>query len=126
MLDPRPLIPILLAWGVADGGHRLENDIGFAMLIFTLFIGLLWVTTGRVGYLVLGIALFAVGAVIAAHLFTQVHERVTIWLDPWSTPCGNGRQLDQAWYSTGLGRRRGHRARTGPGRRVRCPTSRAT
>ena len=40
----------------------LEDDIGFAALLFTLFIGLLWITTGRFGYLVLGFVLFAAGA----------------------------------------------------------------
>jgi len=103
VLDPRPLIPILLAWGLAMVVIGVENDIGFALLIFTLFIGLLWVTTGRVWYLVLGVILFAIGAVVAAHLFGQVHERVSVWLDPWSTPYGNGRQLDQAWYSLATG-----------------------
>ena len=42
----------------------VENDIGFALLIFTLFIALLWVTTGRIGYLVFGLLLFAVGAFV--------------------------------------------------------------
>ncbi len=103
VVDPRPLIPIILAWVGAMAVIGIENDIAFAMLLFTLFIGLLWVATGRVGYLVLGIVLFAAGAVLTAHLFGQVHERITIWLDPWSTPFGNGRQLDQAWYSLGVG-----------------------
>ena len=54
----------------------LEDDIGFAALLFVLFIGLLWITTGRVGYLVLGLVLFGVGAYIAARYFGQVHIRV--------------------------------------------------
>ena len=53
VLDPRPLLPILVAWGAAMAVIGLEDDIGFAALLFTLFIGMLWVTTGRVGYLVL-------------------------------------------------------------------------
>jgi len=82
VIDPRPLIPILLAWGFAMLVIGAENDIGFALLIFILFIGLLWIATGRFAYLVLGLALFGVGAYLAAHLFTQFHERVSIWLDP--------------------------------------------
>ena len=62
VLDPRPLIPIIVAWGVAMAVIGLEDDIGFAALLFTLFIGLLWIATGRVCYLVLGFLLFAVGA----------------------------------------------------------------
>ena len=73
VLDPRPLIPLLVAWGAAMAVIGLEDDIGFAALLFVLFIGLLWITTGRLGYLVLGLVLFGVGAYIAARYFGQVH-----------------------------------------------------
>ena len=69
VLDPRPLVPILLAWVFAIGVMSLEHDIGFSAMLFTLFIGLLWVTTGRTGYLVLGVVLFAVGAYLADRYF---------------------------------------------------------
>ena len=74
-LDPRPLIPILVAWGAAMAIIGLEGDIGFAALLFTLFIGMLWIATGRVGYLVFGALLFAAGAIFTAHYFGQVHLR---------------------------------------------------
>ncbi|MHB1584149.1 MAG: FtsW/RodA/SpoVE family cell cycle protein [Acidimicrobiales bacterium] len=104
-LDPRPMLPIAIAWLFAMGVIGIENDIGFAMLIFTTFIALLWVTTGRVAYLVLALVLFVGGAVGAAHLFSQVDQRVSVWLNPWSTqnaPRG-GYQLAQGWYSMGTG-----------------------
>ncbi len=119
VLDPRPLVPMLLAWGFAMLVIAKEDDIGFALLLFTLFIVLLWVATGRIGYLILGLVLFAVGAFVVAHLFTQFHERVTLWLDPWastssSLACtarpelancfgGGGDQLANGWYAMGLG-----------------------
>ena len=119
VLDPRPLIPMLLAWGFAMLVIAKEDDIGFALLLFTLFMVMLWVATGRIGYLVFGLVLFAVGAFVVAHLFTQFHERVTLWLDPWastsnSPACtarpelascfgGGGDQLANGWYALGLG-----------------------
>ena len=84
-LDPRPLLPILVAWGAAMAIIGLEDDIGFAALLFVLFIGLLWVATGRVGYLLLGLVLFGVGAYVAARYFGQVHLRVEQWQNPWPT-----------------------------------------
>jgi cell division protein FtsW (lipid II flippase) len=105
-LDPRPLVPIIVAWGAAMAVIGLEDDIGFAALLFVLFIGLLWVATGRVGYLVLGLVLFGVGAYIAARYFGQVHLRVSEWQNPWPTtanPNSKGYQLSQAWYSMGDG-----------------------
>jgi cell division protein FtsW (lipid II flippase) len=105
-MDPRPLLPIVVAWGAAMAVIGLEDDIGFAALLFVLFIGLLWITTGRVGYLLLGLVLFGVGAYIAARYFGQVHLRVNEWRNPWPTasnPNPGGYQLSQAWYSMGTG-----------------------
>ncbi|HUC05198.1 MAG TPA: FtsW/RodA/SpoVE family cell cycle protein [Acidimicrobiales bacterium] len=106
VLDPRPLIPILVAWGAAMAVIGLEDDIGFAALLFTLFIGLLWVATGRFGYLIFGALLFAGGAFIAAHYFSQVHVRVESWLDPWQTATNtnyNGYQIRLGWFGMGTG-----------------------
>ncbi len=102
-LDPRPLLPILVAWGAAMAIIGLEDDVGFAALLFVLFIGLLWVATGRFGYLVLGLVLFGVGAYIAARYFQQVHLRVEQWQNPWPAPGAGDSQLAQAQYSLGTG-----------------------
>jgi len=80
VLDPRPLVPILLFWAFSMGVIGLEDDVGFAMLIFTMFVVLLWVTTGRWTYILFSIVLFAVGAFAAAHLFHQVRTRIDLWL----------------------------------------------
>lgn len=102
-VDPRPLIPILVTWVFALGVLAFENDVGFAMLLFTLFLALLWTATGRVVYLVAGLVLFVGGAILAAHSFPQVHERVQVWLDPWPYRGGNGYQLIQGWYALAAG-----------------------
>jgi len=103
VLDPRPLVPIALAWFFAIAVMSLEHDIGFSALLFTLFIGLLWVTTGRTGYLLLGVILFAVGAYVSGRYLSQTHIRIEDWLDPWKYATGSGEQLVQSWYSLGSG-----------------------
>ena len=85
VLDPRPLGPILLAWGFAMIVLGAENDIGFAVLIFVLFIAMLWLTSGRWSYVLIGVVLFLVGSVVASHLFHQVHNRIQEWLHPTTT-----------------------------------------
>ncbi|MDA8309537.1 MAG: FtsW/RodA/SpoVE family cell cycle protein [Actinomycetota bacterium] len=80
VLDPRPLVPILLFWAFAMGVIALEDDVGFAMLIFTVFVVMLWVATGRSAYILFAIALFAVGAFAASHLLSQVQTRIDLWL----------------------------------------------
>jgi cell division protein FtsW (lipid II flippase) len=103
VLDPRPLVPIVLAWAFAILVMSLEHDIGFSALLFTLFIGLLWVTTGRTGYLLLGLVLFAAGAYVSSKYFSQTHIRVEDWLDPWKYASGSGAQLVQSWFALGSG-----------------------
>ncbi len=104
VLDPRPLVPIALAWVFAIGVMSLEHDIGFSAMLFTLFIGMLWVTTGRTGYLVLGVILFAIGAYLASRYFSQTHIRVETWLDPGRIlPKDPGGQVRMAWYAMGSG-----------------------
>ncbi|MHB1712120.1 MAG: FtsW/RodA/SpoVE family cell cycle protein [Acidimicrobiales bacterium] len=104
-LDPRPLLPITLAWACALGIMSFEHDIGFSGLLFTLFIGMLWVTTGRTGYLVFGVVLFAIGAYLSSRLFVQTNIRIETWLNPWKVipPNDPGYQLRQAWYAMGSG-----------------------
>jgi len=104
VMDPRPLGPILLAWGFCMLVLGAEHDVGFAMLLFVLFVGMLWVATGRFAWLVFGVVLFAIGSVAAIHFFSQVHVRVTGWLDPWPySQQAAGFQLVQGMYAFGSG-----------------------
>jgi len=84
IVPPKILVPILVAWGVALLILAGENDIGFAMLLFVLFFALLWVTTGLKSYLFLGLAMLGGGGYVADKLFHQVHQRVSLMLDPWN------------------------------------------
>jgi cell division protein FtsW (lipid II flippase) len=65
--DPKRLGPLLLALGVALFIFVAQNDLGPSLLLFTLFLVLIWVTTERLSYLVLGAGLFVVGAYVAVH-----------------------------------------------------------
>ncbi len=101
--DPRPFGPVVLAWGLSLLVMTAEHDIGFSLLIFVLFISMLWVATGRATYLVVGAVLFAVGALLASNLFSQVNERVDIWLHAFAHANSTGYQLVQGWYAMGTG-----------------------
>jgi peptidoglycan glycosyltransferase len=104
IVPPRTLLPILVAWIAAMGILAVENDIGFALLLFALFLALLWVATGLKTYVVLGLALFAGGSLLAANFFPQVQARVSLWLDPWSAANFNfSHQLAYGWYSLAAG-----------------------
>jgi cell division protein FtsW (lipid II flippase) len=64
---------------------------------------MLWVATQRASYLVVGGGLFAAGAAMAWASFDHVHQRVAMWLNPWSDPLGKGYQIIQAQYALAWG-----------------------
>lgn len=101
--DPRPMGPVLLAWGLSLVVMTAERDIGFSLLFFVMFIVMLWISTGRFAYLVVGAVLFLIGAVLAVHLFGHVHARIAIWLNPWPRRDASGYQIVQAQYALGTG-----------------------
>jgi peptidoglycan glycosyltransferase len=104
IVPPKVLVPIFVAWGLSVAILGAENDLGFALLIFALFIALLWVTTGLKSYVLLGLGLLIGGAFIADKLFAQVQTRVSEWLDPWTVANMNySHQLAYGWFSIAAG-----------------------
>jgi len=80
-----------------------EHDLGMSMLYFFLFITLLYVSTGRARYAVAGAVMFAGAAVVAYKTSAVLHERVTVWLNPWRTAQSSGFQLVQAMFAFAAG-----------------------
>ncbi|MDP1818515.1 MAG: FtsW/RodA/SpoVE family cell cycle protein [Acidimicrobiales bacterium] len=103
--DPKHLGPVLLAWGVSLVVMVSEKDLGSSLLFFALFVALLWVSTERASYLVVGVVLFAGGAAFAHSQFDHVQERVAIWTDPWSgnRPKDEGFQIVESSFAFSAG-----------------------
>ncbi len=80
-----------------------ENDLGSSFLFFALFVGLLWVATGRAAYLVVGAVLFIGGAVFALDVIHHAQTRVQAWLDPWAHFATSGYQIIEGWFALGAG-----------------------
>jgi peptidoglycan glycosyltransferase len=99
----RHLAPILVAWGMSVVVMVGEKDLGSSLLFFTLFVVMLWVATERTSFLVVGLGLFAGGAVIAYKLFSHVQTRVDIWLNPWDQYTTRGYQPIQALFAVANG-----------------------
>ncbi|WUJ75820.1 FtsW/RodA/SpoVE family cell cycle protein [Kribbella soli] len=107
----RDLGPILIAWLVSLGVLVFESDLGSSLLFFGLFLFLLYVSTERAGWLIIGGVLFAGGAYFAYATFGHVHRRVTDWLDPWAIDGGQVKLglMGQAWGGIlGRGLGQGH------------------
>jgi len=80
----RDLGPILVIWLVSLAILVLQRDLGTSLLFFGLFVMLLYVSTQRGGWVVLGVLLFGAGAYFGYLEFRHVRVRVGAWLDPFS------------------------------------------
>ncbi|MGV0743539.1 FtsW/RodA/SpoVE family cell cycle protein [Mycolicibacterium sp. XJ870] len=100
---PRDLAPLLLAWAASVGVMIFEKDLGTSLLLYASFLVLLYVATERLTWVVIGLALFAVGSVVAYHIFGHVRVRVQTWLDPFADPEGAGYQMVQSLFSFATG-----------------------
>ncbi len=97
--DFRTLIPLIAMWVLALLVVIFEKDLGSALLLFGIFLVILYVCTGRLLYVLIGIVLVAIGAVGLYFIFSHVQDRVSIWLDPFADANGNGYQIVQSLYS---------------------------
>jgi cell division protein FtsW (lipid II flippase) len=101
--DLRALGPVAVAWGVSIMIMVAEHDLGMSMLYFFLFITLLYVATGRRRYVGAGAAMFAAAAAVTYRTSPVLHERVTVWLNPWRTSQSTGFQLVQSMFAFAAG-----------------------
>jgi cell division protein FtsW (lipid II flippase) len=101
----RVLGPVLTVWLLSVGVLVLERDLGTCLLFFGLFVVLLYVATGRPGWIAAVLLPAALGAVAVARLEPHVHGRVEDWLRPFaSVEAGLGAgQLAQSLFSFASG-----------------------
>ncbi|WP_326720664.1 MULTISPECIES: FtsW/RodA/SpoVE family cell cycle protein [unclassified Streptomyces] len=101
----RVLGPIVAIWLLSVVVLVLERDLGTSLLFFGLFVILLYVATGRTGWIAVGLLLAGVGAVAVGRLEPHVHSRVQEWLHPFaSIEAGEGpNQIAQSLFALAAG-----------------------
>ncbi|MET0956206.1 MAG: FtsW/RodA/SpoVE family cell cycle protein [Cryobacterium sp.] len=77
----RDLGPILVVWALSMSVIIFQRDLGTALLYFGLFLVMLYLATGRLSWVLLGLSLFLGGALIASQTLDYVNGRFTNWLD---------------------------------------------
>jgi cell division protein FtsW (lipid II flippase) len=91
--------PLLVVWGASMFMLVYIRDLGSSLMFFAAFLALLYVATGRFSFVVIGMAMFLVGAWFFASTVTHVGDRVDVWLDPYQHPQGNGYQVLQSIFA---------------------------
>jgi cell division protein FtsW (lipid II flippase) len=91
--------PLLVVWGAAMFMLVFIRDLGSSLMFFGAFLALLYVATGRLSFVIVGLALFVAGSWFFAHSVAHVQERIDIWLDPWGDPQKSGFQIVQSLFS---------------------------
>lgn len=96
--------PLVAMWAISLVVLVAEKDLGSSLLFFSVFLVMLYAATGRPGYVLVGLALFAVGATAAYFTFGHIQTRIAIWLDPFADAAGRGYQLAQSLFALAAGR----------------------
>ena len=76
----RDLGPILVFWLLAMGVLVFQRDLGTSLLYFALFLVMIYLATGRPGWVFIGVGLFLAGALIASQTLGYVNARFENWI----------------------------------------------
>lgn len=104
----RDMGPMLIAWAVSIGVLVFQRDLGSSVLFFGLFMAMIYVATGRISWIVIGLGLVAVAGVFAVNFMNHVQLRVDAWVnafDPeiYNRQYGSSRQIVQGLFGLGTG-----------------------
>jgi cell division protein FtsW (lipid II flippase) len=75
--------PVVVIWGIAMVIMLLLHDIGSSLMFYGSLLAVLYVATGRLSFVVVGAAAFALGAWYVGTHIPHVHDRVEAWLHPF-------------------------------------------
>ncbi|NDH65591.1 MAG: FtsW/RodA/SpoVE family cell cycle protein [Microbacteriaceae bacterium] len=103
----RELGPILAIWVASLLVLVLQRDLGTSLLYFGLFLVMIYTATGRPIYVVVGLGMFATGALVASQVMDYVAGRFGSWLDPLNAArydaVGGSYQLVQGMFGLAHG-----------------------
>ena len=99
----KDILPLLIVWAVSLIILVGQRDLGTSLLFFASAVLLLYVTTARSSWLIIGFVLLILGGAVATAAFDHVQQRFSIWLDPFADVTGSGFQVVQAIYGFAAG-----------------------
>ncbi len=101
--EPRHLGPVMIAAAVAFTVLIYQKDLGASLLLFGIFIGMLYIATGRSFYFITGSMTALAAGLVAFKAFDHVARRIHAWFDPFANFQDAGYQTVQALFAIGSG-----------------------
>jgi cell division protein FtsW (lipid II flippase) len=77
--------PVVVIWGFAMVVLVLLHDIGSSLMFYGALLSILYVATGRLSFVVVGLLAFAVGAWYLGTHIPHIDDRVQAWLHPFNS-----------------------------------------
>jgi cell division protein FtsW (lipid II flippase) len=74
--------PVVVIWGIAMLIMVLLHDIGSSLMFYGGLLAMLYVATGRISFVAVGVIAFALGAWYLGTHVPHIHDRVQAWLHP--------------------------------------------
>jgi cell division protein FtsW (lipid II flippase) len=102
-LSPRILGPIFLMWGLSVIILIWQRDLGTAMLFFIVFLLMLYLVSGSLAILLIGLLMMVAAGLIAYQAFSVVQLRVDIWINPWPEADNRAYQIVQSLMAFAAG-----------------------
>lgn len=103
-LPPIPyLVPMGAMWAACLLTLIILNDLGSALLFFGIFLTMLYIATGGLIYVAVGLGSFVAAAYGAWLTLDRIGIRVQNWLNPWKDPLDAGFQPVHSDYALASG-----------------------
>lgn len=104
----KDLAPMFIAWFVSLAVLVFQRDLGSAILFFGIFLGMLFLATGQLTWVALGLLFVAAGGVLAYNYISHVYYRINSWVhafDPevYNLPVGGSGQIVQGIFGLASG-----------------------
>jgi cell division protein FtsW (lipid II flippase) len=77
--------PVLVIWGVAMIILFLLHDIGSSLMFYGALLSMLYIATGRLSFVVIGLLAFGLGAWYLGTHIAHIDSRVQAWLHPFNS-----------------------------------------
>lgn len=98
------VLPLLTLYTMPLVIFGIVRDLGPALILYGILLTMVYLATGRAGYIALGLVLLILGGCVGYWLkFGVFQTRVDMWLAPWKNGHPNGDHLALGWWGLASG-----------------------